>query len=85
MIRRTAGKAKEATVGLKKSAELLAEHVKIKAPDNVKDIEKLLDNTQKLSKAPKIAGIKVEMAEWLTHRDVLQQKLEAGKKLTQLS
>ena len=81
MIRRTAGKAKEATVGLKKSAELLAEHVKINAPDNVKDIEKLLDNTQKLSKAPKIAGIKVEMAEWLTHRDVLQQKLEAGKNL----
>ena len=81
VLRRIAGKAKAATAELKKSAELLAEHLKITAPDNVKEIKKLLTTTQDLLNAPKIAGIKVEAAEWLTDSDALQQKLEAGKNL----
>ncbi len=81
VMRRIAGKAREATADLKKSAELLAEHVKIKAPDNIKDIKKLLATTQNLLDTPKIAGIKVKEAEWLTQSNALQQKLEYGKKL----
>ena len=81
MLRRIAGKATEATAELKKSAELLAEHLKINAPDNVKEIEKLLTTTKDLLNAPKMAGIKVEVAEWLTDSDALQQKLEAKKNL----
>ena len=81
VVRRIAGKAKEATAELKKSAELLAEHVKMNAPDNTKKVEEVLDTARNLLGAPKIIDIKVGEAEWLTHSNALQQKFESGIKL----
>ena len=81
MVRRIAGKAKEVTAGLKSSGEILAEHIKVNAPNNIKEIEKLLTIVRYLLDAPKMQDVKVDAPEWLAHSDDIKETLAAGEKL----
>ena len=80
-LKRIAGKAKTTTAELKKSSEVLAEHLKISVPNKLYEIEKLFVVARHLLAAPKMEGIAIKATEWVTHRDALQKRLHAGKKL----
>ena len=83
-LERAAAEAKAKIIALKDSAEQLAQHLKLPAPDTCEAVESLIRAARRALDAPNLAGANVQSTEWQTHRNDLEVGLSAGERLNEL-
>ena len=83
-LERAAAEAAAKVRALKDSAEQLAQHLKLPAPDTCEAVESLICAARRAFDAPNLAGANVQSTEWQTHRNDLEVGLSAGERLNEL-
>ncbi len=83
-LERAAAEAAAKVRALKDSAEQLAQHLKLPAPDTCEAVESLICAARRAFDAPNLAGVSVQSTEWQTHRNDLEVGLSAGERLNEL-
>ena len=82
-LERAAAEAAAKVRALKDSAEQLAQHLKLPAPDTCEVVESLICAARRAFDAPNLAGANVQSTEWQTHRNDLEVGLSAGERLNE--
>ena len=83
-LKRAIAEAKETVIALKNSAEQLAQHLKLSAPNTCEETEEALRTAHHILQAPDLTEIAVQSTEWRTHTSDLENGLNAGERLREL-
>ena len=83
-LKQSIAEAKKTVTELKNSAEQLAQHLKLSAPNTCEETADFIRTAHCILKAPDLTEVAVQSTEWKTHRSDLDRGLNAGERLSEL-
>ncbi len=83
-LKRAIAEAKKTVTELKNSAEQLAQHFKLSAPNTCEETADFIRTAHYVLKAPDLTEVAVQSTEWKTHKNDLDRGLNAGERLSEL-
>ena len=83
-LKRAIAEAKETVIELKNSAEQLAQHLKLSAPNTCEETAEIIHTAHHILQAPDLTEIAVQSTEWRTDTSDLENGLNAGERLREL-
>ena len=84
ILKKAAADARDQLLGLKSTAEQLAQHLNLPAPETCKAAADLGIVVRRVLEAPDLTGVAVDAAEWRTHQNELEIGLDAGERIHEL-